>query len=184
MSEGEEFLRDYFKKENITFREQQTIEGLQNDKATHRVADFYLPQFGVFVEYFGQWNIESERERYRIKRKVYLNNQVPCIFLYPENLGIIEYIFPKRMLGVCQKYRMEKSLRKYKWKLMIKDKGFRIFWAAVSVFILVYSYPWKTEKTLLWLGMAGVLSQLYYLQKEYRQLFVSNKTFSNYYFDR
>ncbi len=44
MTEGEQFIENYFLSEKINYRRQSPIDGLKNDSKSHRVADFYLPK--------------------------------------------------------------------------------------------------------------------------------------------
>ncbi len=48
--------------------------------------------------------------------KVYSLNKIPCIYLYPENLGIFEYIFHKRMIKELEQHNLKFQLLQYKWK--------------------------------------------------------------------
>jgi len=45
ISEGEEFIMDFFKQYGIKYQFQKNIEGLKDDTKAFRVADFYLPKF-------------------------------------------------------------------------------------------------------------------------------------------
>ncbi|MFL5740177.1 MAG: hypothetical protein ACJ75B_08160 [Flavisolibacter sp.] len=181
MSLGEDFIEDFFKSQKITYRREEQIHGLQYDAKSHRIADFYLPDYRVYVEYYGQWNIESQKNRYREKKQVYQNNQLPCIILYPENLGVITYIFPKRMFEVLKRYRMDRELKKYKWKLMLENKGFRLLLLAFALLVIGSTYPWKNDKTWLWVGLAFTLYQSYLFRKEYRTLFYKEQVFTTFF---
>ncbi|HLG33891.1 MAG TPA: hypothetical protein VI757_03340 [Bacteroidia bacterium] len=172
MSEGEDFIKDFFLKNKIIFRPQQPIDGLKGDSKNHRIADFYLPQYRVYVEYFGQFNVESHKERYREKKNVYLSNDIPCVILYPENLGIIEYIFAKRIIYVLKRYKMEPELRKYRWKKFKKEKGENIFYAGLFLFFIAGSFSDinKYQGSLLVFSLL-FLFQVFILQKSYRKIF-------------
>jgi len=70
LSEGEEFIREFLYERNITFEAQKELNDLKGDSKSHRVADFYLPKFDVYVEFLGQWNISDEhKNRYKEKMK-------------------------------------------------------------------------------------------------------------------
>ena len=112
-SEGEEFLGDFLFSIGIEFEEQKRIENLKNDSKLYRTADFYLPKYKVYVEFFGLWN-NMGNDDYKQKKEVYRKNNIPCIYLYPENLGIIEYIFDKRLQIVLEKHDLKKELLAYK----------------------------------------------------------------------
>ena len=97
ITEGEIFLSEYFKEENIKYESQVKISKLKGDNKAFRVADFYLEEYKVYVEFNGQFfHGEEHRERYWQKKDIYNSNKVPCVFIYPDNLGIIEHIFHKR----------------------------------------------------------------------------------------
>lgn len=112
-SEGEEFLADFFDSIGIPYMPEKKINGLKCDSKMYRTADFYLPKFKVYVEFFGLWN-NACNEEYRQKKDVYRANKIPCVYLYPENLGIIGFTFDKRIQAVMKMYDMKKEIRKYK----------------------------------------------------------------------
>ena len=159
-SEGEEFLMDFFDWEGIDFIEQDVINNLKGDSCTYRVADFYLPKYKVYVEFFGMWNLnELKKSEYREKKKVYALNDIPCIYLYPENLGIIHYSFNKRMRVVLKKYNMKKELFKFNVKLLVENKGDSIvgFIFFLLLFIL-FQFDRKAEWFWQSCVVAGALS--------------------------
>jgi hypothetical protein len=179
-SEGEQFIEEYFKHQGIRFRKQETLDGLKEDSKSHRVADFYLPKYKVYVEYYGQWNMDSEKNRYREKKQVYLKNHIPCVILYPENLGIIEFIFPKRMLDVMNRYKLEKELKRYKWKMMLEQSQFRPVLIILTLVLIAYYYPWK-DKMWLTVGLGLIIYQLYFFTKEYQKLFKKEQLLIEYF---
>jgi hypothetical protein len=112
--EGEEFIYDYLQQQSFEVRTQERIK-VSGDKKSERFADFYLPDFNIFVEFFGLWNSSKEdRSRYREKKNLYFENNIPCIYLYPENLGFLDYIFKRRMIDLLSKLSMKKQLKKYR----------------------------------------------------------------------
>ena len=54
MSEGEEFISIYLEDSKIEFRQEELTEGLAGDSKSYRKADFYLPRYNIYIEYFGQ----------------------------------------------------------------------------------------------------------------------------------
>jgi hypothetical protein len=133
-SEGEEFLIDFFKDQNIKAIREKEILGLNNDVTNRRIADFYLPKYSLYVEFLGQWNVEEERIRYIKKMEAYSLNKTACIFLYPENLGIIEHVFDKRIQKVLTQHEMKKELFKYRFTKLIKGEYERFFIVAIAIF--------------------------------------------------
>jgi len=115
-SEGELFLQEYFMENEIEFKEEFKTQNLKGDSKSYRVADFYLPEYKVFVEFFGQWNHEQHKERYLEKKRVYKLNNIPCIYLYPENLGVMDFIFHKRLTVVLRDNNLKWQLFKWRFK--------------------------------------------------------------------
>jgi len=171
MTEGEEYIEEFFQSEKIKYRTQQPIDGLINDSKNHRIADFYLPKYKVYIEYFGQWNVENHKERYREKRKVYLDNKIPCVLLYPENLGLLRYIFEKRMVYILKRYKLEAELRKYRYKLLFSDKLQNVLFVAFGILIIIISYPWKIDRLWLLAGCSIIFYQIYLFIRAYRCIF-------------
>jgi hypothetical protein len=171
MTEGESFIEEFLQEKSIRFRPQQPIDGLEDDSKTHRVADFYLPQYGVYLEYFGQWNNDSHKDRYREKRQVYMKNQIPCVLLYPENLGILDYVFEKRMVYILKRYRKERELKKYRMKLFLEGKLERLIIFMFGLSLIVTTYPWTSERGVLSAGVCMVIYQAYLVWKNYKEIF-------------
>lgn len=185
MTEGEEFIAEYLDSEGIDFRQEELIEGLNNDSKSFRKADFYLPKYKVYIEYFGQWNNEKQKPRYREKRQVYINNKVPCIILYPENLGIIDFIFSRRLEYVFHRYKMDKELRKYYFNEVRKERGDTLILAIVGLIIMYFSKPWDAPFENGWL-IAGFLLfayQSYLIIKSIREVYKGYNPVEKSYFE-
>jgi len=147
ISEGEEFIKDFLESEGIKFKPEKKIENLKGDDSSYRVADFYLPQYKVFVEFFGQWNVSEEhKKRYNKKRRIYRENKTPCVYLYPENLGILKFLLKRRIKDVLKSHRMRWQLFKINWNIFQDEYGLV---ALVIVGILIYSINDLTGKILL-----------------------------------
>ncbi len=72
---------------------------LKNDDKKYRVPDFYLHKYNLAIEYFGSWSYPEnlafeKRERIRFLKKVdaYNNNNINCVFIYPNELVAAEEI--------------------------------------------------------------------------------------------
>jgi len=117
-SEGEELIGEFFKEKNIKYKPEFELKNLKEDTVSKRIADFYLPKYKVFLEFFGRWNVSEEaKEKYRAKKKVYYINDIPCIYLYPENLGILDFIFKRRLRKLLQSRKDRKwQLIKFYWE--------------------------------------------------------------------
>lgn len=141
-SEGERYLEKFLKSKSIKFEVEKVIEGLANDNSSSRRADFYLPNYKVFMEFEGQWNRDDKKQFYWDKKQAYKKNKIPCIYIYPENLGIIDYLFHERMLTVLKEHGMNKERMKYKIWRFITSKAQLLFW---FVFFMLYLITEKQE---------------------------------------
>lgn len=139
-SEGEEFIEMYFEQNGYKYQREVKITNLPGDTKTYRVADWYLPNYGVFVEFYGQWNNSKEsRERYREKKKIYMENNIPCIYIYPENLGVIDYLFPWRLEELLIKYKKRKPLILHQFKGLADDTIQVVLLMILTIFTILNS---------------------------------------------
>jgi len=138
-TEGEEIIRLFLEDEGIEFKQEAEIPNLRGDFADLRTADFYLLQYKVYVEFFGQWNAgDKHRERYKSKKEVYKNNNVPCVYLYPENLGILKFVFKRRLKAELTKHpELKWQLLKLNWTLFWEKFGL----IGIAFGFLVYYIP-------------------------------------------
>ena len=179
-SEGEEFLEDFLLSLGIEFESQKRIENLKNDTKQFRTADFYLPKYKVYIEFFGLWN-NTGNDEYKQKKEVYRQNNIPCVYLYPENLGIIEYTFDKRVQVVLEKHNLKNELRAYKifkFKTTPELKN-RIAYLVVALFcIITILLPIKLNTTG-YFALTGlsliIIFQVYQLYQLYLDVFKRNK---------
>ncbi|TVZ56404.1 hypothetical protein OD91_1689 [Lutibacter sp. Hel_I_33_5] len=176
-SEGELFIADYLRSENIRFEIEKKIVNLSEDTKSFRSADFYLSDYDVYIEFYGRWNhSKAERERYREKKNIYSINKVPCVYLYPENLGIIDYCFSKRFVEVLVKKNKKKELFKYRLKRLILDRGSLFFWIFLSFIILFFgNINYKESQSLIILLIGVILFQLYRFFIGYKRFFLSTE---------
>ena len=150
-------IKEYFEAENIKFEREYVLNSLQNDSKSFRVADFYLPEYNVFVEFFGRWNLDKNKEEYRIKKRVYEQNRIPCVFIYPDNLGILNFIFKRRLKLELKKYNKRWGLFKLNLNLFIEKNyalelivlGFLIFYTQDNLkLFLSLVFIWELYKDL------------------------------------
>jgi hypothetical protein len=97
---GERRIADYFEKNNINYVYEQEAKGkfLFFD---YKISspDFYLPDYDVYVEYWGLVNADDNwtRANYvrNMKRKmaIYYRNNIKFISIYPRNLDNLDWIF-------------------------------------------------------------------------------------------
>ncbi len=97
---GEKRIADYFAKNQIRYvYEQEAIRTFRFHRYKLSIPDFYLPDYGVYVEYWGLVNADDywTRERYvrNMKRKmaIYHGNNIKFISIYPKNLENLDWIF-------------------------------------------------------------------------------------------
>jgi hypothetical protein len=140
ISEGEEYILDFLKEERIGFEREKKIPDLRGDGPAYRIADFYLPDYCIYLEFFGQWNHgEEHKERYRQKKNAYYNNGIPCIYVYPENLGILDFIFKKRIVSVLKKHNHNKQLFRWRFIRSLKENNDNLWAFALSLGLLIYT---------------------------------------------
>jgi len=93
-------IADYFEKNNINYVYEQEARGkaLFSDYKISN-PDFYLPDYGVYVEYWGLVNADDNWTRTKyvrsMKRKmaIYYRNNIKFISIYPDNLENLDWIF-------------------------------------------------------------------------------------------
>ena len=183
-SEGEIFLTEFFLSEGISFEVEVKLPDLKEDKKSYRVADFYLTKLKVYVEFFGRWNTsDDDKNKYREKIRVYKLNNIPCIFLYPENLGIIHYSFRYRLRQVLKTYNMSKELFRFNLKLFCDERFPQLFWFTLSIFfIILFQFDRKAEyfwqSCIFFLFIAGFNFFRMYLS--YRKFFLEDSSYVNF----
>lgn len=166
-TEGEDFIKEYLNEVGIKYEYQVPIRDLTNDSKGYRVADFYLPKFGVYIEFLGHWNTNAGlRNMYKQKMTVYTQNRIPCVFIYPENLGTLHFTLDRRIIQALKDTYQEHSLKTYKhWKF---KKSSPANWIGLLAGIIGLIYILKTvspDKTGLYLFMLMIFYNSYYLLK-------------------
>jgi hypothetical protein len=173
-SEGEVFLGEFFDGEGISYMTEKEIAGLKGDSKKYRKADFYLYKFNLYVEFYGRWNNSMEdRERYREKKKVYYNNKIPCVYIYPENLGIIEFSFPRRAIKAFKDHKMERELWRFRLRYLWLYKQENIILFFITLFILIFGeFKWEEDKIIFMILIIIPLYQLYKIQVWFKRKLV------------
>lgn len=168
LSEGEEIIRDFLEDEGFTFKREVELNGLFNDSKSFRRADFYLPKYGVYIEFLGGWNNnKEERERYREKMRVYGHNGVPCLYLFPENLGTLEHSFRRRTSEVLQRHGMRRELFRFNLKCWWGDHKIELLMTAA----MVYSFFAVGDLVDRFVIGAFLLWPVFYLWRAWRLYF-------------
>jgi len=106
-SVGERKIADYFEENNIRYVYEQEArrKGLFLDYRIG-IPDFYLPDYNVYVEYWGLVNTDDygTRTRYvrNMKRKmaIYHRSNMKFISIYPDNLENLDWIFRRKFRRV------------------------------------------------------------------------------------
>ena len=104
---GEKKIADYFKENNINYvYEDNPIFSFNFRRFKISLPDFYLPDYDVYVEYWGLVNADDEwtRERYvkNMKRKmgIYHGKGIKFISIYPNNLKDLDLVFRRKFKQV------------------------------------------------------------------------------------
>jgi hypothetical protein len=162
------FLRDC----GLNFESEVPIYNLMGDTKKYRVADFKLTDLGVYIEYFGQYNATKlKRAEYDKKVDVYIKNNIPTIFIYPHELGFLEYAFHIKMVKLLklEKFNFSKKLFKYRLNrfkenfLYSSDIGSAFnFSLSVYIFLLVLFIDTGLSSDMEIGLMCGCLGMFFY----------------------
>ena len=121
-SAGEELIAEFLEEKGIKFQPQFKIPNLKGDDVDYRIADFYLPRYKIYMEFLGKWGEEESRIKYNHKKKIYEKNGIPCVYIYPDNLGIFDFIFRRRIREVFKDHPELKFQRlKYNFDILMED---------------------------------------------------------------
>jgi hypothetical protein len=108
-SKAEEEIAEYFRRKNIIFEHHPEIKIPKTLLKFLNIPfiniklepDFYLPEFDVFVEYWGLIEKEDyKKNSYDPKKKLYKDNGIEVIDLYPQNLknDNLDWVFTTKIL--------------------------------------------------------------------------------------
>ncbi|HJX05127.1 MAG TPA: hypothetical protein VJ461_00280 [Candidatus Nanoarchaeia archaeon] len=104
-SNREAFIAKYFDSKKIKYIYEKELK-LGRSKLH---PDFFLPEFDVYVEYWGKWPGDFDyRKECSHKRKLYEEYDVKLIELYPDNLisfQQLDWKFTERLLNILKKER-------------------------------------------------------------------------------
>ena len=100
-SPGETAIRANLEKLELKYRQEEKISNLSDDTKQFRTADFYLPDYNIYIEYLGGWDSsEKEKERYRDKKRVYDANGIDCIYILPKHLNYVINVIAVKILKI------------------------------------------------------------------------------------
>jgi len=91
-SRAERRLANFFKNQGIDYEYESTLS-LEGKEFS---PDFYLPDYGVYVEL---WGLADSDKRYQktmsLKKALYKKHLIPVISIYPRHLSNLPKVFPK-----------------------------------------------------------------------------------------
>ena len=97
-SNSERRIADYFHQDNVRYVYEQDAMNRWNNRRISR-PDFYLPDHGIYVEYWGMLGVEDSRVRSRYegsmkwKMAKYHQNHIKFISIYPNNMSNLDWVF-------------------------------------------------------------------------------------------
>lgn len=162
-SSEELFITNFLEEKEFKFKTEVVLNNLKYDDKTYRRADFYLTNFKIYVEYFGNYNANKERRiEYDKKVQIYLKNGIPTVFIYPHELGFLDYAFHSKIIKVLKirKFDLEKQLLRYRIKRYFQKEGFHnSIMLFISILILagiIYRQDLKKD-LLIYIFITGVV---------------------------
>ncbi|MEK6935110.1 MAG: hypothetical protein AABW46_04485 [Nanoarchaeota archaeon] len=141
-TEGENLIADFFEERGIGYVPYKEIKDLKEDDKFFRVSDFYLPDYKVYVEFLGQWNNPNHKKRYQRKIAIYNANNILCVYLWPNNLGNLDWIIKRRITAAYLKHNKRWLLFKYELFKYIEERGLPVFVLGILIYYL-NSFPAK-----------------------------------------
>jgi hypothetical protein len=98
---GEKRIADYFDRKNIRYLYEKEAKAKFLLFFEYKISspDFYLPDYDVYVEYWGLVDADDGRTRQnyvrnmRRKMAIYYANKIKFISIYPRNLENLDWIF-------------------------------------------------------------------------------------------
>ncbi|MFT4308214.1 MAG: hypothetical protein ACMXYM_02485 [Candidatus Woesearchaeota archaeon] len=151
-SEGEDFIAEFLDEKGYDFKQEYMLEGLKNDtKRNHRRADFFLPRYGACIEFLGKWDDPKEREEYKTKMSVFFQNRVPCVYIWPDNLGTLDWTLRRRIRESLLKFNKRWSLFIFEFDLFLRQ----VWIPAVLLVLVLFSVDGFWNRTA-WVALFGV----------------------------
>jgi len=99
---GEKMIADYFHAHNIKYQYEKPASDSSNRRVISR-PDFYLPEYDIYVEYWGMVNTEEPGKRREYvkgmewKMARYRESGLKVISVYPKDLGHLDSIFRAKL---------------------------------------------------------------------------------------
>lgn len=103
-SRSEKYIADYFYDNQINYIYEKPFEkGFWIFKNELAKPDFYLPDYDVYVEYWGLIDNKDYFQLMRFKMRSYHEEGLKFISIYPDNLKNFNYYFRKKFNQVTGK---------------------------------------------------------------------------------
>jgi len=105
-SNSERMIADYFYQNNIRYVYERDAISKRNHRRISR-PDFYLPDYGIYVEYWGMLGADDQAVRSRYERTMkwkmaqYYENDIQFISVYPKNLSNLDWVFRAKLREVA-----------------------------------------------------------------------------------
>jgi DNA helicase-4 len=106
-SRAEQRIADYFDEIGLRYEYEREIEtGIWIFTEKVSAPDFYLPDYDVFVEYWGMLNVDNEYDRSKYTRAMkykmarYYDLGIKFISIYPDNMKNLDWVFRKKFKKV------------------------------------------------------------------------------------
>lgn len=109
-SNGEVQIARLFDRNKVKYKYEHPVAVVDQGKTKIWYPDFYLPEYGMIVEYFGMAGDPSYDEQSRHKKKVYGYNGLEGLFLTRESL---EGDWPDRIMGQIESVLQDRLDRFY-----------------------------------------------------------------------
>ncbi|MBN1502694.1 hypothetical protein JW930_04055 [Candidatus Woesearchaeota archaeon] len=146
-TEGEDLIADFLEDLGIEFKRYYKLKKLDKDDKSFREADFYLPDIKVCIEFLGLWNNPKNRAKYKQKMAVYHKNKIPCVYLWPNNLGNLDWMLRRRIRVALLKYKKYFHLIKYEFQNFLGEFGSAIIVVGILIHF-VKDESWKIGLSL------------------------------------
>ena len=110
-SRAEQKIADYFDSIGLRYEYERELESgiwIFTEKVSS--PDFYLPDFDVYVEFWGMVGVDNDYDRSKYTREMkykmarYHDLGVKFISIYPDNLKYLDWIFRKRFKEVTGQF--------------------------------------------------------------------------------
>ena len=109
-SRAEQRIADYFDEIGLRYKYEQELEtGIWIFTQKVSCPDFYLPDYDVYVEYWGMLNVDNAYDRSKYERSMkykmarYHDLGIQFISIYPDNMKNLDWVFRKKFKKVTGK---------------------------------------------------------------------------------